>query len=78
MREFADSVLNSYNESADMKQLLWNMISEEYTSLTDRLVPSKMPSQRFSQVCISKGLKQLSRYKKRAFYRARETFKEKD
>ena len=76
MNEFAVS-FGKYDESTDIN-ILWNAFREQCTSVMTNHVPSKMSCQRFHQVWINKNIKQLSRQKKQAYRKAKQTGKQAD
>ncbi|MEW8547322.1 MAG: reverse transcriptase domain-containing protein, partial [Candidatus Thiodiazotropha sp.] len=70
MRQFSDTFTVKHSIKSDV-DMLWTAFSEKCTEMMTELVPSKMTSSRFSQPWINRGIKRLSRRKKRAYRRAR-------
>ena len=69
---FQDQLLQEFSSLSPVSDM-WNAVKHFLTQLQNRHVPSKMSSTRFHQAWITTSLKRLTRRKKRAFNKAKQS-----
>ena len=70
--KLSDHMSTEYTSSSDVNTM-WDNFKTSCLSIMEDNVPSKMTSSRFSQPWINRRLKRMSRRKKRAFRKAKQS-----
>ena len=75
--DFATDFTSRYTTTTDINTL-WQSFRDFTTNVIDKFVPSKMSSTRFNQPWVTRKVKRLSKRKKRAYHKARDSGTEHD
>ena len=76
-REVASEFCTTFSTSSPIESM-WTFIKEKLLRIQEEHVPSKTTSTRFSQPWVTREIKQISRRKKRSYWKARRTGSAKD